>query len=289
VHKKPKLHPRNKHKNGYIFEELLDIEPELFQHITTNKKGEKTIDFFNPEAVKLLNAALLKKDYGIAFWDIPTGHLCPPIPGRADYIHHLGDLIGQHGHRHILDIGTGANCIYPILGVCEYDWDFTATDVDPSSLKTARAIVQFNPQLTQKVRLIEQPNTNHIFKHVVSTEDYFDATICNPPFFSSQEEADLANRRKVKKLTGTRPKQAQYNFGGKQNELWYPGGEKAFINQMIQESYLFKQQVGWFTTLVSKESSLKPLAALLQSKQAEHRIIEMGQGNKKSRILVWRF
>lgn len=283
------MHSRNKHKRGYDFDALLALKPQLKAFITTNVKGEKTIDFFNPAAVKLLNAALLQNNYGIEFWDIPDGHLCPPIPGRADYIHYLADLLGTVGYKNILDIGTGANCIYPIIGVCEYGWDFTATDVHPMALKTARAIVQFNPQLTKRVLLKEQPNTDHIFKNVVTKEDYFDATICNPPFFSSKEEADLANKRKVKKLTGTRPSQAQYNFGGKQNELWYPGGEKAFISQMIHESLVFKNQVGWFTTLVSKESSLKPLAALLQAKQAEHQIIAMGQGNKKSRILAWRY
>lgn len=283
------MHSRNKHKNGYDFDALIALKPQLRAFITTNIRGEKTIDFFNTKAVKLLNAALLQNNYGIEFWDIPDGHLCPPIPGRADYIHYLADLLGTVGYKNILDIGTGANCIYPIIGVCEYGWDFTATDVHPMALKTARAIVQFNPQLTKRVLLKEQPNTDHIFKNVVTKEDYFDATICNPPFFSSKEEADLANKRKVKKLTGTRPSQAQYNFGGKQNELWYPGGEKAFISQMIHESLVFKNQVGWFTTLVSKESSLKPLAALLQAKQAEHQIIAMGQGNKKSRILAWRY
>ena len=49
----------------------------------------------------MLNRALLKADYGIDFWDIPPNYLCPPIPGRVDYIHHLADLLARSNNNEI--------------------------------------------------------------------------------------------------------------------------------------------------------------------------------------------
>ena len=41
----------------------------------------------------MLNRAILMHHYGVKSWDIPAGYLCPPIPGRADYIHSVADLL----------------------------------------------------------------------------------------------------------------------------------------------------------------------------------------------------
>jgi 23S rRNA (adenine1618-N6)-methyltransferase len=38
----------------------------------------------------------------------------------------------------VLDIGTGASCIYPILGQTVYQWHFVASDIDPISINTAK-------------------------------------------------------------------------------------------------------------------------------------------------------
>jgi hypothetical protein len=106
--------------------------------VARNRYGTESIDFANPAAVKALNQALLKKFYDIAHWDIPPGYLCPPIPGRADYIHHVADLLaGEHEVAiprgpsvAVLDIGIGANCVYPIVGCHDYGWQFVGTDID---------------------------------------------------------------------------------------------------------------------------------------------------------------
>ncbi|XOT98236.1 RlmF-related methyltransferase, partial [Alcaligenes pakistanensis] len=37
-------------------------------------------------------------------------------------------------------------------------------------------------------------------KGVLGTNDYFDLTLCNPPFHSSQEEAASSNQRKWRGL-----------------------------------------------------------------------------------------
>src|SRR2546426_285023 len=87
------LHPRNPHRARYDFAELCRSSPALAPFVGHNNYGGESIDFANPAAVKALNQALLKKFYGVAQWDIPAGYLCPPIPGRADYLHHVADLL----------------------------------------------------------------------------------------------------------------------------------------------------------------------------------------------------
>jgi len=58
---------------------------------------------------------------------------------------------------------------------------------------------------------------------------------------------------------------------------------------MIKESVLFKSQVVWFTTLVSKNEHLPKLKKQLEKNKAHYKTIDMSQGNKKSRFLAWRF
>jgi len=114
------LHPRNKHRERYNFDELTVSCPELAPFVRVNDFNDESVDFSNPEAVMMLNKALLKHFYGIAHWNIPPGYLCPPVPGRADYIHHIAGLLGSCNRGKIptgnqvkcLDIGVGANCIY---------------------------------------------------------------------------------------------------------------------------------------------------------------------------------
>ena len=299
---KSKLHRRNKHKHRYNFKKLIELSPKLGNYVAINKYGIETIDFFDATAVKLLNQALLNQAYGIQHWDIHSGYLCPPIPGRADYIHHIADVLASEDNRRkpkgpnvkALDIGTGANCIYPILGQCEYGWDFVASDIDPKSVKAAKAIAKAN-DLSIDVRL--QNDDNRIFKGIIKPDEYFHLTMCNPPFHASEEEAISANRRKTKNLTkgksvnhkGEKPKLAQ-SFGGQHNELWCNGGELRFIQKMVSESTQFKEQVGWFSTLVSKYGNLKPIYEALRKANAKQvKTVEMGQGNKSSRLVAWKF
>ena len=92
---KPGLHPRNKHKNGYDFDVLTQHNKNLISFVTKNDYGNLTIDFSDPKAVKELNLTLLKFYYGINKWVFPDENLCPPIPGRVDYIHYVSDLLSE--------------------------------------------------------------------------------------------------------------------------------------------------------------------------------------------------
>jgi 23S rRNA (adenine1618-N6)-methyltransferase len=298
---KTNLHPRNLHRFGYDFEQLIKSCPELGSFVSTNEHNIETIDFSDPAAVKSLNKALLIMNYGIQDWDIPANFLCPPIPGRADYIHYLADLLATTNNGVIpegetvqgLDIGVGANCIYPIIGNSVYGWSFVGTDIDENAIQNCKKIIEKNPQLMETVSLQLQVEPRFIFKNIISPEDKFTFTICNPPFHSSQEEATKSTVRKINNLAPnsleSKTTKPVLNFGGHNAELWCEGGELGFIKQMIYESAKYPMQCLWFTTLVSKQSNLSTIYKTLTKVAAIHKTIDMAQGQKTSRIVAWTF
>lgn len=369
------LHQKNKHYGRYDFDLLIKSTPELDKYVITNIYGDRTINFFDPAAVKMLNKALLKHFYGIEFWDIPENCLCPPIPGRADYIHHIADLLEDNKHSinyskskfgfpendhkftpsgtdsnakkiiTCLDIGVGANCIYPLIGCVEYGWNFIGSDIDPIAIESAKKIVQKNPQLKCKIELRLQRDSTHFFSGILKEDEQIDITICNPPFHSSPEEAREVAQKKLRNLMQNKAEQMQtvsekmngefeqmhsvannmqssafgsetesenaalitygkpgvndksthnnkpvLNFGGQNSELWCPGGEEQFVREMAKESRNFAGQCRWFSSLVAKKESLKGINSVLKKVgAAEVKTIPMGQGNKISRIVAWRF
>lgn len=287
------FHPRNLHRDGYDFAELTKAYPPLEPHLVNNPTGEPTITFSDPEAVKALNTALLIKHYGLQHWDIPEGYLCPPVPGRADYLHHLADLLAAGGPLltgkdvRILDIGTGANLIYAILGQRIYDWGMVGTEVDPLALKTAKALIGINPVLQKGIQLRQQNNPGLILEGIIRENDFFHATVCNPPFYASEAAADEANARKRKNL---KLGKVGRTVAGQPGELWTEGGERSFLLRFIKESQSYGRQVGWFTSLVSLKDHLEPLEWALQEAAAkEVKIIPLSTGHKRMRILAWRF
>ncbi len=298
---KTALHLRNKHRERYNFSDLTTISTELAAFVIINEFKQETIDFFNPEAVKALNKALLKKHYGVNNWDLPANYLIPPIPGRADYIHNIADLLMRNGEIptgkkiKCLDIGVGANAVYPIIGNAEYQWSFVGTDIDPVAIASVNSLVETNPQFKGSIEARLQTNATDIFQGIIQPKERFDVTICNPPFHASQAEAEASTQRKLKNLTKsaitkTKTPKAKLNFGGQPNELWCEGGEEQFIWRMIVQSKQFATSCCWFSTLVSKESNLNKAYKLLKKAEAiTVKTLPMAQGNKQSRILVWSF
>ena len=289
------LHLRNRHQGHYDFARLVLAEPHLSAFLAMNEHGEQAIDFADPHAVKALNRALLKDWYGIVGWNIPENSLCPPVPGRADYLHYLADLLaGSNQARvpkkksvQVLDIGTGTSCIYPLLGVSEYQWQFVASDINATSLAHAQMILDANPRLAQQIQLRLQTSPNAIFKNIVHDDEWFDLSMCNPPFHTSLAEAREGTQRKWQNLG---KENTHLNFGGQDAELWCAGGELAFIQRMIKESTAISTRCFWFTTLVSKSTSLPGIyTALKQAKVIDHKTIAMSQGNKQSRLVAWTF
>ena len=159
---KPGLHPRNRHRSRYDMKALCLSCPPLQDYLVQTPAGEPSVNFADPQAVKMLNKALLAHFYGVAHWDIPEGFLCPPVPGRADYVHHLADLLADDRdgvvpqNASVLDIGTGANLIYPLIGAHEYHWRFTGSEIGAEAFASAQAIISANPGLSRAIRLRRQ-------------------------------------------------------------------------------------------------------------------------------------
>ncbi|MBG6111433.1 23S rRNA (adenine1618-N6)-methyltransferase [Flavobacterium sp. CG_23.5] len=308
ITEKTNLHPRNLDRFGYNFEELIKENPELKNFVAINEHQIETIDFSNPDAVKSLNKALLIHHYDIQDWDIPENYLCPPIPGRADYIHYIADLLASSNNGIIpegetvqgLDIGIGANCIYPLIGNSAYGWSFVGTDIDENAIQNCKKIIAANPKLMDPISLQLQTESRFIFKNIITPEDNFTFTICNPPFHASQDEATKSSVRKINNLENTKTTtrggaersaaKPVLNFGGHNAELWCEGGELGFVTQMIYESAKYPMQCLWFTTLVSKQSHLSSLYKTLNKVNAATvKTIDMAQGQKTSRIVAWTF
>ena len=292
------LHPRNRNRLPYDLKAMAVATPELLSFIQPNKSGADSINFSDPTSVKWLNKAILKHYYDIPFWEFPDEHLCPPIPGRADYIHYVADLLSESNGGKIpkgervtcLDIGVGASCIYPILGVTEHQWNFIGTDINANSIEAAQRIVESNPSLKGKVICKKQNDPKYLFRGMISKGEKIDISICNPPFHSSKEEAKKGTSRKVKNLTGQKTTAPKSNFSGVSNELIYEGGEVQFISNMITESKALATSVFWFSTLVSKETNLKRIYKLLEKNNpSEVKTIPIKTGNKKGRILAWTY
>lgn len=288
---KSAFHPNNRHQGRYDIDGLVKSHPELERFITTNKKGEKSVKFSDPNAVKALNTALLIHYYALEYWDIPEGYLCPAVPGRADYVHHIAELIeGKTQGVKLLDIGTGANLIYPIVASHDYGWHVVGTDIDTDVLSSAQNIINKNKRLQMSVDLRRQPNTQDIFHGIIDDKDFFDLTMCNPPFYQSAEEAVKNNERKNKNLHGNKSNKVKRNFSGQATELWTEGGEKQFLKDMVYQSQKYSTQVGWFTTLVSREAYIPAISKSIEAVKAKRaKIIEMGTSNKSSRIVAWKF
>jgi len=295
---KPGLHKRNRHRFGYNFEELVGVCFDLKQFVRDNGYGQLSIDFSNPEAVVSLNKALLIKYYAVQQWHLPADNLCPPVPGRADYIHFLADLLSDDSGSgypvgqsiRALDIGVGANCIYPIVGQAEYGWTFIGSDIDKKSLANAQEIVDRNPGLQKTVELRFQSQPERLFDNILQPEDFIDITLCNPPFHDSAQSAAAGSIRKQSNLSKKSVKSSVLNFGGQNNELWCKGGELSFIKNMIDQSQSYRSQVYFFTSLVSRKAHVPELLkALNRAGVAEKRVVEMQQGNKQSRFIAWTF
>ena len=295
------LHPRNRHQGHYDMARLVAANGALRPHLVRTPAGTQSIDFSDPAAVRELNRALLAADYGIQRWDIPDGYLCPPVPGRVDYLHGLADLLAADnagviprgaGVR-LLDVGVGANCIYPLLGQAEYGWRFVGSDIDPGALQSAAANVQAN-DLGSLIELRQQHARGSLFTGLLQPEERFELTMCNPPFHASAKEAAQGSQRKLRNLGGVvqqrTSKPPALNFGGQANELWCTGGEASFLRRMIRESVDVQSQVLWFSSLVAKREHLADIhKQLAKAGAVEVREVAMAQGSKQSRFVAWSF
>tara|TARA_R110001592_G_scaffold237306_12_gene496412 strand:- start:10498 stop:11457 length:960 start_codon:yes stop_codon:yes gene_type:complete len=297
ANEKISFHPRNKHQGQYNFEALCASLPDLAKYITTNVHGGETIDFSNPEAVIALNKALLFNHYNLKYWEIPENYLCPPIPGRAEYIHRIADVLAGSNFGKIpegpnvkcVDVGVGANAIYPIIAHCEYGWSFIGSDIDEGALASAKEIFAQN-DLSENLKVKKQSRDRDLLYGIIEKIDKVDLVVCNPPFHASAKDAKEGNERKNKNLGIETKGNSALNFGGQSNELYCPGGERQFVSKLIKESKNFAENVFWFSSLISKKDNVRDLQKAIKKLGAtDVRTLNMAQGNKNSRVIMWTF
>ena len=290
------MHAQNPYSGRYDLKRFATHHPKLQDHILLNPSGEETIDFSNSTAVYALNKAILLADFNIENYELPMGYLIPPIPGRLEYLLYVREFLSEQFNIDTntklrgLDIGTGANGIYCILGLQHFNWTMVGAECDANSVEIAKANMQHTKSLKNKIEIRHQENKSFLFKNIIKKDEQFDFTVCNPPFHTSQEEAFRGSQRKINNLGREFDKNViALNFEGQANELWCNGGEALFIKRLIKESVLYKTQVTVFSTLVSKSASLSPIKKQLTKAKANFEVLAMDLGNKKSRIVLWWF
>ena len=69
--------------------------------------------------------------------------MIPPIPSRLNYINLINNLIKEIKEDNIIgiDIGTGANIIYPLLGNSLYNWKFICSEINQDAFNNAKLIL----------------------------------------------------------------------------------------------------------------------------------------------------
>eukprot|EP00803_Ostreobium_quekettii_P002088 evm.model.scf_565.7 EVM.evm.TU.scf_565.7 scf_565:35419-42558(+) len=273
-----KIHPRSKYAHEEPdFGRLSQMYPNLKRFVHCPKDGAPTIDFKCPQATLELTRTLLLHDFGIN-WDIPIGQLVPPLTSRVNYIHWLEDLLALSsppGPVMGLDVGCGANLIYPLLGASLLGWHFVGVDTTDVAITWARKNLDANPQISKLLCVRKVPAEGKILAPAVQMGENFHFSMCNPPFFDSIEQSNL------------NPNTA---FGGTPEEMVYPGGEMAFVMQMVEDSMELKQAIHWYTSMVGKKSTLKAVRhRLLSAGVKAVRTTEFFQGKTSRWAIAWSF
>lgn len=280
-----------------------------------------------------LTRTLLRIDWGLT-WDGPRDRLVPPVPNRLNYLLWIEDLIASRaavfppptasGPVYGVDIGTGASCIFPLLGHAACGWNFAATEIDTASLAWATRNVSSN-SLSHCVKLSLVRADEDVLSVVrglrprkadegrtyfgspalgapsFSTNDpvilpgaaascwdstvrapfpaVADFTMCNPPFFSSWEEAKTSMAAAAHKsvCVGTPSEMVRCDWRALQkphcgtftSALVFSlqaveGGEAAFVARMAGESrdVSLRHAVTWYSSMLGKASSV---ASVLQA------------------------
>ncbi|XP_040279431.1 RNA N6-adenosine-methyltransferase METTL16 [Bufo bufo] len=283
------MHPRNRYKDkppDFAF--LASKYPEFKQHVDVGLSGKVGLNFKDPGAVRALTCTLLKEDFGLTI-DIPLERLIPTVPLRLNYIHWVEDLINFHDSdkttvRRGIDIGTGASCIYPLLGATLNGWYFLATEVDDICYNYAKKNVEQN-HLADLIKVVKVPQKTLLMDALKEESGIiYDFCMCNPPFFANQMEAQGVNSRNPR-----RPPPSSVNTGGI-TEIMAEGGELEFVKRIIHDSLQLKKRLRWYSCMLGKKCSLAPLKEELRIQgvpKVAH--TEFYQGRTMRWALAWSF
>ncbi|KAF9153305.1 Methyltransferase-like protein 16 [Linnemannia schmuckeri] len=287
------MHPNNPYfNNPPDFVALAQLYPSLapFVAVKSSESSKGTsgsgtrgiINFQDPSALRELTYCLLKKDFSLDL-EIPLDSLCPPIPNRLNYICWIEDLLDIDSTKdiHGIDIGTGASCIYPLLGCSRnMHWKMVATDIDDRSISFADSNVKRN-HLDNAIRIIKN-NSTDIFLALLfkDPEQRYDFCMCNPPFY--KDEQDIQDSLEGKEG------QASAVCNGTINEMITAGGETQFVKQMVDESIVHGQRIRWYTSMLGKRSSVDTVIAYLKEKKIlNYTLTTFRQGRTRRWAIAW--
>ncbi|KAL5629667.1 hypothetical protein BROUX41_001273 [Berkeleyomyces rouxiae] len=265
------------------FRELAGFNPRFAPYI---RHG--SIDFSDPNAVMELTKTLLSRDFGLNL-EMPQDRLCPMVHNRHNYILWLKGLVdstlpaGASQSDVIgLDIGTGASCIYPLLGCVQRPWSFIGTDIDPSNIKNALENVARN-NLAGRIRILARTPTDPLVPLNDSDTPRLTFTMTNPPFYESCDDLERSAAQKA------RPPFTACT--GSAVEMVTAGGETGFAARILAESLEHRTRVQWYTIMFGKQSSVETLVKQLRAHEiGNYAVTEFVQGARTRRWAVaWSF
>uniref|UniRef100_K3WZ68 AAA+ ATPase domain-containing protein n=1 Tax=Globisporangium ultimum (strain ATCC 200006 / CBS 805.95 / DAOM BR144) TaxID=431595 RepID=K3WZ68_GLOUD len=287
------LHARNRYKdNAPDFYQLAQLYAPFKQYVN-DEKQTASLAWDDPFAVRELTKTLLLHDFQL-HWSLPIDRLCPPLPNRLNYLHWIEDLLLEANIAALspsetsiygIDIGTGASCIYALLGAQMHpNWRFLATEINAESFTSAQENVRRNPALETRVNVLRVQTQRLLREPLEQLKPSFGGAnnggvvhfcMCNPPFFDDMSEAD------------TNPSTCCM---GSSNEMVCSGGEVAFINNMIDDSLVLRHRIVWYTSMIGKKSTVRKILAVLREKQIpQTRTTEFLQGRTKRWGIAWTF
>ncbi|CAG8509194.1 1874_t:CDS:10 [Acaulospora morrowiae] len=284
------MHPRNKYKsNPPDFAALAFKYSSFYPYVHYTKEGKPYIDFKNPEAVRELTYCLLRNDFNLVL-EIPLDSLCPPIPNRLNYVHWIEDLVSTTEMRqdrsvYGIDIGTGASCIYPLLGcTLNKNWVFLATDIDKKTVEYAESNVQRN-NLDGRITVVHNQTDKKILlsEEVISNNNIkFAFCMCNPPFYESQEQYERGVELKQSFPTSV--------CTGSPREKIFPGGEFQFIKDILEESLTLRNKIRWYTSKIGRMETVNKIVRELKRNGIDNYVVtEFCQGKTRRWGIGWSF
>ncbi|CAG8748489.1 5485_t:CDS:10 [Cetraspora pellucida] len=280
------MHPRNRYRNSPPdFAVLAFKYSSFYPFVHYTKEGKPYIDFKNPEAVRELTYCLLRNDFNLTL-SIPLDTLCPPIPNR--YLRDLAnsanlkDLIStetkQDRSVYAIDIGTGASCIYPLLGcTLNKNWMFLATEYAETNVlrnNLDHRITVIHNKTDKKIMLSDEVLSNNSIK--------FAFCMCNPPFYESQEQyekgVEIKHSPPLSVCTGA------------SHEKITVGGEFQFIKDILEESLILRNKIRWYTSKIGRLETVNKIVRELKKNRIDNYVVtEFCQGQTRRWGIGWSF
>ncbi|XP_057769276.1 uncharacterized protein LOC130989331 [Salvia miltiorrhiza] len=329
------IHHRNKYAdNPPDFALLASLYPSFEPYVFYSRDGRPRIDWTDFNATRELTRVLLLHDHGVNWW-IPDGQLCPTVPNRLNYIHWIEDLLAldilpatraESDITKGFDIGTGANCIYPLLGASVLGWKFVGSDITDIAIEWANKNVESNPHLSHLIDIrragmgdersrvgesqnhpicssegggvhLGNPEAENVGSLALSVlETQSNAKDCDGPpvllvVVKDGENFDfcMCNPPFFETIeeAGMNPKTS---CGGTPEEMVCSGGEHTFITRIIEDSVMLKDTFRWYSSMVGRKLNLNILVSKLWKVGATVvKTTEFVQGRTSRWGLAWSF